>query len=146
MNTGKETNMKTYFSHSIRGKLGADCLPVTLRENCEIAIEIANKIRAACPWTKLYVPAEHENFVQRAYDKKYMTEKQILDVDCEILSEQDNTVIFVPEGDELQGGRKVEHDFAINECMHICLFSDPTEAIDWLTELHEYDLHYGGKG
>ena len=139
--------MKVYFSHSIRGKLGADCPPVTLRENCEIAIEIANKIRAACPWAELYVPAEHEEFVQRTYDKKYMTEKQILDVDCDIIAEQDVIIIFIPDGyDSLQGGRLVEHDFAINECLPVGLFITASEAVTFLTERHEYDLHYGGAG
>ncbi len=138
--------MKTYLSHAIRGKLSNKCPAVQLKENCEIAKEVAGVIREACPWLDLYVPAEHEDFVQKAYDKKYVTEKQILDVDCEILSECDNIIIFVPAGDELQGGRLVEHDFAIDLCMHVCLFSDPVEAIDWLTELYDYDKHYGGEG
>ena len=145
-NTERTINMRVYLSHAIRGKAGNDCTPVILGGNCLAAIEIGNKIRAACPWADIYIPAEHEDFVQKAYDKKYITERQILDVDCEILSECDNIVILVPVGDELQGGRLVEHDFAINECMHVCLFSDPAEAIDWLTELHDYDRHYGGEG
>ena len=138
--------MKTYLSHAIRGKLSNKCPTAQIKENCKVAIEVATIIRARCSWLDLYVPAEHENFVQKAYNKKYMTERQILDIDCEIVSECDNLIIFVPKGDELQGGRKVEHDFAINECMPICLFSGPVEAIDWLTELHEFDLHYGGEG
>ena len=138
--------MKTYLSHSIRGKLSDKCPVVKLKENCEAAKEVAGVIREACPWLDLYVPAEHEDFVQKAFDKKYITERQILDVDCEILSECDNIVILVPVGDELQGGRLVEHDFAIDMCMYVCLFSDPVEAIDWLTELHDYDRHYGRKG
>ena len=138
--------MRTYFSHSIRGKLGNACTPASLKENCLAAIEIGEEIRKACPWADIYIPAEHEDFVQKAYDKKYMTEKQILDVDCDIVSECDNIIIFVPVNDELQGGRLIEHDHAINECMHGCVFSHPVEAIDWLTELHDYDKHYGGKG
>ncbi len=138
--------MRSYLSHAIRGKSGNKCPAVQLKENCEIAKEVAGVIREACPWLDLYVPAEHEDFVQKAYDKKYVTEKQILDVDCEILSECDNIIIFVPVGDELQGGRLIEHNFAVDECMHVCLFSDLVEAIDWLTELHDYDKHYGGEG
>lgn len=138
--------MRTYLSHSIRGKLGNACPPDQLKKNCEAAKVTAQLIRNSCPWLDLYVPAEHENFVQKAFDKKYITEKQILDIDCDILAECDNIVIWVPAGDELQGGREVEHDFAINECMHVCIFKEAIEAIDWLTELHDYDKHYGGDG
>lgn len=136
--------MKVYFSHAIRGKLGKDSTPVSLDENCFMAIEVANKIRAACPWAELYVPAEHEDFILKAFDKKYMTEKQVLDVDCDIIAECDIIIIYVPDGDELQGGRLVEHDFAINECMPVGLFKTITEAVEFLTERHEYDRHYGG--
>ena len=138
--------MKVYLSHSIRGKLGNNCPPEVLKANCETAISIANAIRTRCPWAEIYVPAEHEDFVQKAYNKKYITEKQILEVDCEIIAEHDILIIYIPEGDELQGGRLTEHDFAINECMAIGLFKTATEAIDFLTERHEYDLHYGGEG
>lgn len=130
--------MRVYFSHSIRGKLGADCPLVTQIENCAAALEMANEIRAACSWAELYVPAEHEDFVQKAYDKKYMTEKQILDVDCEIVSECDITIVYVPAGDELQGGRLIEHDFAINLCQPVALYATAKEAIEFLTERYNY--------
>ena len=135
--------MRVYFSHSIRGKLGAACPLDQQVENCETAIGMANEIRRSCPEFELYVPAEHEDFVQKAYDKKYLTEKQILDIDCDIIDECDNIIIFVPAGDELQGGRLIEHDHAINECMHVCVFKEAREAIDWLKELYNYDCHHG---
>ncbi len=138
--------MEIYLSHSIRGKLGSDSTPESLNKNCLAAIEVGNKIRTECPWASIYIPAEHESFVQKAYNKGYMTERQILDVDCDIIAEHDILIIYVPEGDELQGGRLVEHDFASNECMAIGLFKTTTEAIDFLTERHEYSLHYGGEG
>ena len=144
MNTKKETNMKAYLSHAIRGKLSNKCSAQQLKENCERAIEIANQIREACPWLDLYVPAEHEDFVKKAYDKKYITEKQILDIDCEILLERDNIIIFIPEGDKLQGGRLVEHDFAIDQCMPLGTFSQVNGAVEFLTERYEYDLSFGG--
>ena len=136
--------MKSYLSHAIRGRAGNKCLAQQLKENCERAIEIANQIRDACPWLYLYVPAEHEDFVRKAFDKKYITEKQILDIDCEILLECDNIIIFIPEDDKLQGGRLVEHDFAINECMPLGTFSQVDDAVEFLTERYEYDLNFGG--
>ncbi len=138
--------MRTYLSHSIRGKLGTDCPPEQQIINCESALFVARLIRKECPWLDLYVPSEHEDFVKKAFDKKYITETQILDIDCDIIDKCDNIVILVPEGDELQGGRLFEHDHAIDNCMHVCIFKDAKEAIEWLTELHEYDLHYGGAG
>ena len=138
--------MEVYLSHSIRGKLGNDSTPESLNKNCLAAIEVGNKIRLECPWANIYIPAEHESFIQKALDKKYITEKQILDVDCDIVAEQDILIIYVPESDELQGGRLVEHDLASNECMPLGLFKTAKEAIRFLTERHEYDLHYGGEG
>ena len=136
--------MKSYLSHAIRGRAGNKCPAQQLKENLKRAIEIANQIREACPWLDLYVPAEHEDFVRKAFDKKYITEKQILDVDCDILDECDNIIIFIPEGDELQGGRLVEHDHAIDNCMPLGTFSQVDDAVEFLTELYEYDLSFGG--
>ena len=144
-NIRKETNMEVYLSHSIRGKLGSDSTPESLNENCFVAIEVGNKIRLGCPWANIYIPAEHEDFVQKALGKKYMTEKQVLDVDCDIIAEHEVLIIYVPEGDELQGGRLVEHDFAINEGMPIGLFKTAKEAIDFLTERYHYSRHHGGE-
>ena len=144
---GKELKtMKVYLSHPIRGKLGSDSTPESLNKNCLAAIEVGDKIRQACPWADIYIPAEHESFVQKAYDKDYMTERQILDVDCDIIAEHDILIIYVPEGDELQGGRLVEHDFAINEYMPLGLFKTAKEAVEFLTMVHEYDLHYEEEG
>ena len=37
------------------------------------------------PKMELYVPADHDEFVQLAFDKKFITEQQILEVDCNII-------------------------------------------------------------
>ena len=137
-------NYRAYLSHAIRGKEGKDCTDYQQKKYCDAAIELAKQIRAACPWLDLYVPAEHEDFVKIAHAKKYITEQQLLDVDCDIVKDCGFLIIFVPEGDELQGGRLVEHDFAINECMPVGLVKDATDAIKFLTEAYEYSRHYGG--
>ena len=114
--------MRVYFSHSIRGKLGPTC-PIEMQEkNCAAAIKMANRIRLACPEFDIYVPAENEEFVQIAFDKKYITENQILDVDCVIVDRCDVTIVYVPEGDELQGGRKIEYDHAVATNKPVCIF------------------------
>jgi hypothetical protein len=118
--------------------------------NCQAAKDMANVIRAACPWLDLYIPAEHEDFVGITYHEKYLTEGQILEIDCKIIDKCDlGTVIYIPEGDELQGGRLIEHDHAINNCLPVCLFDTAKQAIEHLTELYEYNkggsgMKYGG--
>ena len=130
---------KVYFSHSIRGKKGADCTKEEQAINCQNAIDMANTIRAACPWLDLYVPAENEEFVQLAFENKYLTEKQILEIDCLIADRyNDAMLILIPEGDELQGGRKYEFLHAIDNIIPTCQYSMAKKAIDFLTEPYEY--------
>ncbi len=138
------SNFRAYLSHAIRGKEGENCLADTQKKYCDAAIALGNKIRAACPWLDLYIPAEHEDFVQKAYNRRYLNVPQILDIDCDIVKDCGLIIVYVPKGDELQGGRLVEHDFAINECMPVALFQNALEAIEFLTERYEYSRHYGG--
>lgn len=105
--------MRFYLSHSIRGKYGKDATFAQMKANCDKAILIANLIRNALPSIEIYCPAEHEDFVSIAYHKHYLTEEQLLKVDCEIIAGCEGVIIYVPEGDELQGGRKVEHNYAL---------------------------------
>jgi hypothetical protein len=46
------------------------------------------------PKMDLYVPAEHDEFVQIAYNKKYINEIDILSVDCDIINRCDLLIIF----------------------------------------------------
>ena len=136
----KETIMfKVYFSHSIRGKKGADCTLAEQKINCSTAIAMAGKIRAACPWLDLYVPAENEEFVAAAFAGGYLENREILEVDCLIANNySDAMVLFIPEGDELQGGRLYEFNHAIHNCIPTHQFSRASKAIAFLTELYEY--------
>ena len=121
--------MRFYLSHSIRGKHGKDATFSQMRENCNKAILIANLIRNAIPSVEIYCPAEHEDFVNLAYRKHYLTEKQLLDVDCGILENCEGVIVYVPEGDELQGGRKVEVDFAREHSKPVFIFYDVGQVI-----------------
>lgn len=132
--------IKVYLSHAIRGKSGNDCGIGEQNVNCQAAREMAVKIREGLDRpVDLYVPAEHEEFVQIAYLRKYMTEKEILTTDCVIVKRSKCIVVLVPEGDELQGGRLIEHDFAIDNMINLCVFSKASEAIDFINELSAYD-------
>lgn len=100
-----------YFSHSIRGKKGNKATEIDMRRNCEEAMKVAEWIRENIPEIELYVPAEHEDFVLIAYTDKYLTEKQILAVDCKILKKRDFHIVH-EVGGWLGGGIGVEIDAA----------------------------------
>ena len=125
--------MKFYLSHSIRGKYGNTATNMQMKENCEKAILIANLIRNALPSIEIYCPAEHEDFVLTAYQKHYITEKQILDVDCSIIDNCTGVIIYVPEGDVLQGGRKIEFEYAKDKKL-VLIFKDVEDIINQLAE------------
>jgi len=100
-----------YFSHSIRGKKSKEATKVDMQRNCDRAMKVAEWIREVVPEIELYVPAEHEDFVLIAYTNKYLTEKQILKVDCEILKGRHFHIVHEVDG-WLGGGIGVEIDAA----------------------------------
>lgn len=100
-------NVSAYFSHSIRGKKGKDATKEDMERNCTAAIKVATWIRENIPEIELYVPAEHEDFVLICYEEKYLTEEQILAVDCKILARCDFHIVH-EVGGWLGGGIAVE--------------------------------------
>jgi len=94
---------RIYLSHMIRGPKGLDATEKEIQENINIHIVIGTEIKAylidwekmdGLPKTSLYVPAEHDEFVQLAYNKKYIDEAQILDIDCDIIDKCNLLVAF----------------------------------------------------
>ena len=132
--------MKYYFSHPIRGKEGPAASHDTQAKNGAAAIKIAKQLRALFPPLELYVPAENETFVQIAYDTGHLSEKQILDIDCRIIDGCDGVIIYVPLGDELQGGRLVEYNHAKATNKPVVVFHVLKEAVDWLTAKYRGEL------
>lgn len=127
--------MKVYLSHSIRGKSGASATHTEMEENCQTAILIANILRVQFPKVDFYVPGEHEAFVQRAWNKGYLTERQILEIDCLIISSCDAVIIYVPEGDSLQGGREIECNYADKHHIPVFIFAAVDHASKWINSL-----------
>lgn len=124
-------NMRYYLSHSIRGKYGKDATPVQMKENCDRIKEIAQTIRAQLD-VELYVPAEHENFVYIAFKDKYLTEHQVLEIDCKIIDGCDGVIVYSPEDDPVQGGRAVELEYARATNRPVYVFEYVTEVLGWL--------------
>ena len=105
------SKVTAYFSHTIRGRKGVAATPEDMDVNCAKAQEVADWIRASVSDLKLYVPAEHEDFVQLCYLEKLLTEQQILDIDCKILAKMDLHIVLMEDG-WLGGGIAVEIDAA----------------------------------
>lgn len=124
--------MKFYLSHPIRGKYGKDATHAQMKENSDKAIVIANVLRATFPSIEIHCPAEHEDFVGIAYYNRYLTEKQVLEIDCRIIDGCEGVIIYVPEGDELQGGRLVEYEHALEQDKPIMIFAEVEQVTTWL--------------
>ncbi len=132
--------MKFYLSHSIRGKAGPDASHDVQAKNCAEAIRVANILRGLFSKLELYVPAENETFVQFAYDCGYMNIGEILHVDRRIIDCCDGVIVYVPDGDELQGGRKVEYDHAVATNKPVCIFHKVEEAADYIEAQYRKEL------
>ena len=125
--------MKFYLSHSIRGKYGADATATQMKKNCDKAILIANVLRATFPPIEIYCPAEHEAVVTRAFRHGWFDEKKSLEIDCEIIDTCEGVIIYVPDGDELQGGRLIEYNHTETVGKPVFIFADVRSVISWLT-------------
>ena len=124
----REGVFRIYMSHLIRGPKGEAATKKDIDYNIKTHINIGTQIKAyLIDWEKmsglpkcdLYIPAEHDEFVQIAYNKKYMNEEQILDVDCAIIDKCD---LLIAYGDFRQSrGMQVEINYAENNNMQIII-------------------------
>lgn len=128
--------MKFYLSHPIRGSKGKDATREDMDRNCKAAIEVAQYIRDnITPSIEIYVPAEYEEFVGRAYHKGYLDEKQILEIDCLILDSCDVLLVFLPGDEYLCGGTKIEFEHAQKQKKRILIFRDAKQAVDMIANI-----------
>lgn len=91
---------RIYLSHPIRGTkqgLEGGALKEYVKGNNDWARKVADIIRELTPDIDLYVPAEHEEFVQLAYDKNLLTVDQILLIDTAIIDKCDAVLAVTPE-------------------------------------------------
>ena len=125
--------MRVYLSHSIRGKKGNAATQTEQKVCCDIAVALGEQLCAEIKSLELYVPGgPGEEFVSIAYRKKYITEKQILDVDCAIIDNCEAMIVYVPTWDELQGGRLIEFTHAVDTDKPVLVFNE-----------HEIDIVIG---
>ena len=127
---------KIYLSHSIRGPGGIYATKEEIWANLKKYIAVGTEIKAylidwekqdGFPKMELYIPADHDEFVQIAFDKEYINEEQILDVDCDII---EGCSLLIACGDHTQSrGMKVEIQYAVDNRIPIYYmpaFSDAT--------------------
>jgi len=125
--------MIVYLSHSIRGSKGEAATPLDMKQNCDAAIVLGRALQKSFPSLEFYIPAYTEPFVQLAYQLGFMSIRDILGIDCDIISRCDAVIVYVPPGDTLQGGRLTEQDYAIAKQIPTCVFHEKSEVVDWLT-------------
>lgn len=125
----KTKPFRIYMSHSIRGKNGVNATQEEIDKNIEHAIEVGTQIQAyAIDWEKMegfppiniYVPANHDEFVQIAYHEGYLNETQILDTDCIIINRCDLVIVY---GEPYSRGMQIELSYATR--MEIPVFKMP---------------------
>lgn len=103
--------MRVYVSHSICGKMGDEATQEYMEANNQKAIAFGETLSDEFPNISFHVPGAYEEFVSPAYRKGHLTRKQILDVDCDIISRSNFIVVFAPD-DFISKGMKVEVDYA----------------------------------
>ena len=106
------SKIRAYISHSIRGKVGNAATDEQMEVNNQKAIRFGKQVAKEFPNVGFHVPGEHDEFVLIAYRKDYLTEKQILDVDCDIILKCNFLVVFAPD-DYISRGMQIEIDHAV---------------------------------
>lgn len=105
------SQISIYVSHSIRGKKGKDATEEDMKQNNQKAIVFGKQLRRLFPKLCVYVPGDHDEFVLIAYLWGYLTEKQILQIDCDIVQKRNFVIAYTPDG-YLSKGMKIEIEYA----------------------------------
>ena len=130
------SEIRAYVTQSIRGKFGKDATDEQRKENSDKAIAFGNLLRDEFPMVDFYVPGEHHEIDTIAYRKGYMTEEQILDIDCTIISRCSFIIVYSPD-DYIGEGMQIEVDHAVKS--HIPVIA----AIDGSEEQYFKRICYG---
>lgn len=118
--------MKIYVSHQIRGKYGNKATDKQMKANCAKAMQFGKLLRLNCPGIDYYVPAEHDEWITLAFQQGIITDKQILSIDCDILSTCDGLLVYTPD-DYLSLGMGIEVEYATNNGIPTYY----TEGLNW---------------
>ena len=89
---------RLYMSHSIRGRKGVDATSEDMEANNLLAIEAGKQLKILLPDYDVYVPGSHDELVIIGFEKGYLNEQKILDIDCAIIDKCDMVVAYTPDG------------------------------------------------
>lgn len=118
--------LSAYFSHPIRGAAGESATPEQIHRACRDCSWMARRIQTEMA-IDLYVPADHDEFVQIAYKGGLLTERAILLTDCEILAKRDFVLAYDPSGQMVSRGMRVEIEHALAIGKPVFLFKNWNE-------------------
>lgn len=141
--------MRVYLSHPIRGSKGKDATPDEMRENNLRALDAGHYWKdllghAFNQLVDMYIPGEHDEFVLLAYQNGYLTEQQILAVDCKILDTCD--MLLALNEDCISGGMRVEIDYALKNGIPVLYVkSDTTVLVEVKKPFDVKDLKRGDR-
>lgn len=127
--------IRIYLSHPIRGPLKNKATSEDMNRNCEAARQLAIKLREAMDFidVDIYVPADYEEFVSRAYRSGIISVANILRVDCMIIREKYNdlVMIYAPFGPPVEGCR-IEKKCAEENNIPVVVFENFKDAVEKL--------------
>lgn len=123
--------IRIYISHPIRGVKGKDATDEDMEANNQIASRFGEALQKQFPDVYFYVPAEHDEFVIRAYRAKFISEDQILKTDCLIIDECNAVLAYVPEG-HISHGMQIEilHAQRTNKTVLFAMDGDALETVE----------------
>ena len=134
------STIKVYISHSIRGKMGDAATKEYMDANNKKAIAFGEALSKEFPNISFHVPGAYEEFVGPAYRKGHLTEKQILDIDCDIISDGSLIVVFSPD-DFISKGMKVEIDYAVKHSIPVIVAVDGDYASHFKKIVYGINCH-----
>lgn len=117
--------IKIYMSHAIRGAKGPAATNADMQKNNIAAMRAASIIRQTLRSVEakyeveieIYCPADHDEFVMIAYRRGYLSETQILNVDCAIIERCQALIWYSGLG--RSRGAEVEKACAERNCIPI---------------------------
>lgn len=125
--SGKLPIVTAYMSHPIRGITGDAATKEVQIANSEKARSAAMVLRNKINGLDVYCPGDAEKFVYLTYANGWLTDDQILEIDCKI--EEDCDLLLVYEFDRLGKGCRVEIEAADKFGIPIIRFSEVTPEV-----------------
>ena len=99
--------MRIYVSHSIRGIKGKNATDEDMEVNNARAVSFGKALRKYFEGLNIYVPGDGDEFVLLAYRSMYLSEDEILSVDCKIIDTCDAVLAFIHD-QHISGGMLTE--------------------------------------